>query len=231
MTQGNYQLVTNGDSGITILFKQEISQLLSRRISALAKLCEQEFAAQLSQVIPAYQSLTLCYLPDKISFKVLWDKLELMLQNPIEIDRTQSRKIVIPVCYESAFSLDMHTVTQHTQLTRDEIIQKHTQTEYFVHMLGFSPGFLYLGGMSDELSCPRKSSPDLKVPAGSVGIGGAQTGIYPHTSPGGWQIIGQTPFTLFDINRAQPCIAQALDVVIFESITGSQYQELKREHS
>lgn len=222
----DYKWVTNGDTGVTILFSQPISEALSRRIIGLAKACEQQFPEQLIQVIPAYQSLTLCYLPSKISYQSLISQLEHLLEEPDRSDNTVSQKIVIPVCYAKEFAPDLQSLSQITKLSEQEIIRKHTEGEYLVHMLGFSPGFLYLGGLPCELTCPRKATPDLRVPAGSVGIGGAQTGIYPQNSPGGWQIIGRTPISLFDVKQQQPCIAQPLDTVIFEAISVSEFHHL-----
>jgi inhibitor of KinA len=222
----DYKLVINGDTGITILFNQPMSEALSRRIVGLAKICDKQFPEQLTQVIPAYQSLTLCYLPNKISYQSLISQLELLLEEPDSSDNTVSQKIVIPVCYAKEFAPDLQSLSQITKLSEQEIIRKHTDGEYLVHMLGFSPGFLYLGGLSAALTCPRKATPDLRVPAGSVGIGGAQTGIYPQNSPGGWQIIGRTPISLFDVEQQQTCIAQPLDTVIFEEISVTQFHHL-----
>lgn len=222
----DYKLVINGDTGITILFNQPISEELSRGIIGLAKVCEKRFPDQLVQVIPAYQSLTLCYLPSKITYQNLRAQLDVILEEPNISDNQVSQEIVIPVCYAKEFAPDLHSVCQVTKLSEQEIVQKHTRGEYLVHMLGFSPGFLYLGGLSPELTCPRKATPDLRVPAGSVGIGGSQTGIYPQNSPGGWQVIGRTPISLFDVKQQQPCIAQPLDTVIFEQISIEQYHHL-----
>lgn len=226
-----YKIIANGDSALTIIFTDPISQNLSRKIMALTTICQQKLTPQVTEYIPAYQSLTLCYKPNKISFEQLHSQVTLLLQSPLPLDDYQSKNIVIPVCYEDEFAIDLNHVVKHSGLSKQDVIRTHSQTEYFVHMLGFSPGFLYLGGLKKQLTCPRKASPSLSVPAGSVGIGGNQTGIYPQTSPGGWHIIGRTPLPLFDINKDSPCIASPLDIVTFTPISSERFVELSQIQS
>lgn len=126
--------------------------------------------------------------------------------------------ITIPVCYGGAFGPDLETVAGLHGLTAGEVIRLHSTAIYHVHMIGFIPGFAYLGGMPEQLATPRRTNPRTAVPAGSIGIAGQQTGIYPLESPGGWQIIGRTPFHLFDIDRKQPALLKAGDQVIFKAV-------------
>lgn len=224
----NYKLVANGDSGLTILFGQAISESLSIQIMHLAELCRKQIPNALIQVIPAYQSLTLQYLPNKIAYTELVQKINLILQQPVKSQpNAATGKIVdIPVCYEPEHGPDLSYVAEHTGHTIEQVIQAHSQPEYFVHMLGFSPGFLYLGGLAPELACPRKSTPALSLPSGSVAIGGAQTGIYPQSSPGGWHVIGRTPLKVFDIHRDAPCIAQPLERIKFNPISADEFKNM-----
>ncbi|MDU0356034.1 5-oxoprolinase subunit PxpB [Paraglaciecola aquimarina] len=231
MKSHQFSLENNGDSGINILFKQPISPALSRKIIALADICHIHFAGQVEQIVPAYQSLTLRYQPLKISYAQLTEQLHEILRSPLAEGDYQSKKVVIPVCYEMPYSLDLAKVAEHCKLTEQQVIERHCHSEYFVHMLGFSPGFLYLGGLAHELACPRKASPDLSVPAGSVGIGGSQTGIYPQNSPGGWHIIGRTPISLFDIEKPYPCVARPLDTLVFAPISATEFEQIESEKS
>ena len=120
----------------------------------------------------------------------------------------------------------MAAVCEHTGLSEQEVIRRHTENDYLIYMLGFLPGFPYLGGLPAELATPRLKDPRTAIPAGSVGIGGEQTGIYPIAAPGGWRLIGRTPLKLFDSNRSNPILYQAGDYIRFYPITEQQYQEM-----
>ncbi|MGH9898241.1 MAG: 5-oxoprolinase subunit PxpB, partial [Pyrinomonadaceae bacterium] len=141
----------------------------------------------------------------------------------------KSRVIEIPVCYRSEFAPDLDLVAKHNSLTVDEVISIHVAGEYLVYMLGFMPGFPYLGNMSEKIATPRLPVPRREVPAGSVGIGGLQTGIYPYQSPGGWNIIGRTPLRLFDLQRQPPNLLQIRDKVRFNSITVEEFDAYSKD--
>jgi inhibitor of KinA len=130
----------------------------------------------------------------------------------------------IPVCYAPEFAPDLEEVARHAAITPEEVIRLHSASEYRVHCVGFLPGFPYLGGLPRELTTPRRSAPRTQVPAGSVGIGGVHTGIYPAPSPGGWNLVGRTPIRLFDVASDQPALLQAGDRVRFKAITAEQFR-------
>lgn len=134
--------------------------------------------------------------------------------------------IEIPVCYDDEYGLDLNEMAQYHQTTKEEIIRIHTGNLYHVFMMGFSPGFPYMGILPDSIATPRKNQPRLKVPAGSVGIAGNQTGIYPSESPGGWNIIGRTPLKLFDKEKSQPFLLNTGDTIKFIPISKKQFEEL-----
>jgi inhibitor of KinA len=134
-----------------------------------------------------------------------------------------SKTITIPVCYGGEFGPDIEEVADINSLSIQQVIQIHSQAIYIVHMIGFVPGFAYLGGMSPLIAAPRKSLPQAAIPAGSVGIAGGQTGIYPLKTPGGWQIIGQTPLKMFDVDRPQPALLKAGDKVVFKPISRANF--------
>ena len=130
------------------------------------------------------------------------------------------RLVEIPVTYGGEFGPDLHVVAAHSGLSAAEVVRRHSTAEYLVYFLGFQPGFAYLGGLDPQLATPRRSEPRLAVPAGSVAIGGAQTAIYPATSPGGWQLIGHTDLHLFDPAANPPSLLQAGDRVRFVALEG-----------
>ncbi|WP_340678094.1 5-oxoprolinase subunit PxpB [Paraglaciecola sp.] len=223
------KLVANGDSGLTVLFDAPVSEQLSRQIQWLSKQCQQQFAEFLLDTIPAYQSLTLLYRPRANTYQMLHEALQNMLLKPIAQDDYQAKNISIPVCYQGEYAPDLQAMAKTCGLSTQEVVALHFAPEYLVHILGFSPGFLYLGGLAQALICPRKSIPATSVPAGSVGIGGEQTGIYPQASPGGWHIIGRTPLKLFTPHSASPCIAQPLDKIVFEPISPQDFVRLSEK--
>lgn len=135
-----------------------------------------------------------------------------------------SRTVVIPVCYGGEFGPDLEEVARFHGMTEDEVIAIHAQGRYRVYMIGFAPGFAYLGGLSPEIATPRRATPRTHVPAGSVGIAGNQTGVYPLATPGGWQIIGRTPLALFRPHHEEPSLLRAGDIVQFCPITEEQYR-------
>ena len=135
----------------------------------------------------------------------------------------ESREIEIPVCYAPEFAIDLADVARHAKLTTDEVIRRHCAAEYVVQCVGFTPGFPYLGGLPPELATPRRPTPRTQVPAGSVAIGGSQAGIYPLTSPGGWNVIGCTPWKLFAVERAEPALLQTGDRVRFYPISSERF--------
>lgn len=140
----------------------------------------------------------------------------------------QTREVLIPTCYEDNYSIDFSEFESQKNCTKSELIQLHSSRDYRVHFIGFLPGFPYLSNVDKKLEMPRRSVPRPKIEAGSVGIAGRQTGIYPTNSPGGWQIIGQTPLCLFDANL-QKSLFKAGDSVRFKSISDAEFKQIKQE--
>ncbi|MEP7706129.1 5-oxoprolinase subunit PxpB [Paraglaciecola sp. 25GB23A] len=231
MSKLSYQIVANGDAAVSILLTAPVNEELSRQIQWLARFLSTELAEVITDIIPAYQSLTLCYVPTKGNHQQMLDVLATVFKNDIPQDEYESQLITIPVCYDKIYAPDMDALATAKGLSRQEVIELHSNTDYLLHMLGFSPGFLYLGGLNPLLVYPRKAIPSARVPAGSVGIGGDQTGIYPQETPGGWHIIGRTPISLFNPNLASPCIAQPLDKVRFKPINSSEFLALSEAYA
>jgi KipI family sensor histidine kinase inhibitor len=140
------------------------------------------------------------------------------------------RVLVMPVAYGGEYGPDMANVSSHTKLDEREIIERHTARDYYCYMLGFTPGFSYLGGLDEKLATPRLKTPRALIPAGSVGIAGSQTGAYSIDSPGGWQLIGRTPLRLFDPqNSENPTLVDAGDWIRFRGVSGGEFEAIKRE--
>ena len=183
--------------------------------------------------VPAYVTLTIYYdtflLKDKGSspFQVIKNQLVSLLKELPSTESYASRLIEIPVCYEGDFAPDINEVATHIGLTKEELILRHTAQTYQVSMMGFLPGFAYLTGLDERLACPRKASPRLQIPAGSVGIAGLQTGVYPLDSPGGWQLIGRTPLTLFSPEKEKPFLLEANDQIRFYAISEEAFYRIQ----
>lgn len=179
---------------------------------------------------PAYTTIGVFFdLARTAGFDELKATIEHALQTSLEPARPRGgaeTAIEVPVCYENEFAPDLSDVAQHTGLSQDEIIRRHSDATYRVACVGFTPGFPYLSGLPPELATPRRSSPRKEIPAGAVAIGGTQTGIYPRKSPGGWNIIGRTPLRLFDVQRESPALFHAGDQVSFRQISRSEFEKL-----
>ncbi len=219
-------IIPYGDSALLIQFENEISYEIHLKVISLYKTLRNFANKGVVSIIPAYNSITVVY-NTKASDYTRLTKLIIDAWNNLKINLpTQKTIINIPVCYDIEFALDIKAVCMHTKLDQAEIIKRHTAPDYLVYMLGFIPGFLYLGGMDDQIVTPRLPTPRLKTPKGAVGIAGNQTGIYPIETPGGWQIIGQTPIQLFNISTP---LVEAGDFVRFYSIDKTAFIKLKNE--
>jgi KipI family sensor histidine kinase inhibitor len=214
-----------GDKAILISFSEQISEETNIEIFNYSKALRKGSVIGVESFIPAYSTIVVQYNPLVISFNELINKLK-----RIKLDAHKAGEnnlVKIPVCYHEDFSEDMIDVMSYSDLTKEELILRHTKPIYKVHMIGFMPGFFYLGGLDETLFCPRKESPRLKIAQGSVGIGGKQTGVYPLDGPGGWQIIGRTPQMIFDKdNTESPFLVKQGDQVQFYEISLKTFNNL-----
>lgn len=220
------------EKSVTITFGTEIDNDLLDLITDFNQLLLQNPFPGLITTVPAYTTLTVFYNPLNVILsdlpgEVCLEKVSAHLNKIAEINRKESEvmndHLVIPVCYGGDFGHDLLTVARHNNLCESKVIDMHTAGYYTVFMIGFVPGFAYMGRMDNRLSTPRKEVPAAKIPAGSVGIAGNQTGIYPLETPGGWQIIGRTPLKMFDVNRAQPSLLKGGDRVSFKAIDQDEF--------
>jgi inhibitor of KinA len=207
-----------GDKAILITFSEGISEEANNEIIIFIEVLKNENIGGVENWIPAYNTLVLTYNPLIVSYVDLVTCLKNM---NIRIEEKFKGKLIrIPVCYEEEFALDIQDVISKSGLSKSEIIEKHTSPIYKVHMIGFMPGFFYLGGLDENLICERKTTPRIKIEKGSVGIGGKQTGVYSLDGPGGWQIIGKTPMTIFDKeNVSNPFLVKQGDEIQFYQIS------------
>jgi len=216
-----YTLTALGDSAVLLSFEARIDPLINHGVQALALALQQSQYAGL-ECVPGYHTLTVHFDPMQHDPVILKDLIETQLKTLSQAPDT-SRRIVLPVCYDARVAPDLAEWAAHCGLSTDAVIALHSAPEYRVYFLGFKPGFAYLGGLPDALHMPRKQTPRLSVPAGSVGIGGAQTGIYPSSAPGGWQLIGRCPDPLFDVTQSPPSRLQPGDSLQFTPISYRQF--------
>ncbi len=221
-----------GDTAVQVFCGKEISETVGDKVSALTAALRDFFAAEkivgVGEVVPAFSSLLVRYDPlmtdyDEVAFKVG------QVAAGIELSAEGSSKgniVEIPVCYGGEFGEDLADVAAHNNITEQEVIDIHSGGLYRLYMIGFLPGFPYLGGLDKRICCPRLKSPRTKIPTGAVGIGGEQTGIYPMESPGGWRLIGRTPITLFDPEGILPLPYKAGDMIKFVAIDKNEYDKI-----
>lgn len=223
MTDPEPSFVPLGDSALQIVFGDRIDPAANRRVLALA-----DALADLPGVadrVPAYASLTLHYDPLRWSAERLIEAVRPHLAATEAAERPGSL-LRVPVCYGGEFGPDLAALARHCGMSESAAIALHSGTEYRVHFLGFAPGFPYLGGLDPALAMPRHAVPRAVVPAGAVGVAGAQTGIYPQAGPGGWQILGRTPLRLFDPRREPPCLLAPGDRLRFAPIGPEEFARL-----
>ena len=208
-----------------------IDVALNLQVRALCLAVERAAIAGVEEAVPTYRSLAIYYDPLAIDRESLVDHIQ-ALQGSLDGGQEQRPRVVeIPTVYGGDYGPDLDFVARHASLSHDEVIHLHTEPLYHVYMLGFTPGFAYLGELPERLSVPRLATPRLKVPAGSVGIAGKQTGVYPLDSPGGWRIIGRTYLRLFDASRRVPTPILPGDKVRFLRIEEQEYRERASERS
>ena len=217
-----------GDCAISIDFGQVIDPKINRHIRQTIERIQELKLDGITELVPTYCALLIQYDAMLYSYSDICNLMEPLLE-PSATDDANERVTVIeiPTVYGGEFGPDLGFVASHNNLSEDEVVSIHSGTDYLVYMLGFIPGFTYLGGMDPRIATPRLSSPRTLIPAGSVGIAGEQTGTYPSDSPGGWQIIGRTPVTMYDISKEQAALLSAGDYVRYVPIDETEYNRIK----
>lgn len=236
----DYKIFSLGDSAITLDYGNRIDDGVNQRVIGLFRSLQKDPLPGMIEAVPAYSSLTVYYdisgLKEKISAgKTIMERMMAELdgraKQPAQEEQPIPRLIEIPVCYEKEYAPDTEELCNTNNISAGELIRMHTAVNYRVYMLGFLPGFAYMGEVDPLIAIARKTQPRQNVEAGSVGIAGRQTGIYPLASPGGWQIIGRTPLKLFDPAKQEPALLQAGDHVRFFSISHYEFEDHQRRHT
>ncbi len=218
------KLAPSGDCALTVTLGSEISEALNNYVHALHHKIEAATIDGILDLTPTYCALMITYSPLFITYDQLSHQVKALAQDLDPTITVLPRVIEIPTVYGGVYGPDLETVAKVNCLDVNEVIRIHSEQTYRIYMLGFTPGFPYLGGLDERIATPRLDKPRLKIPAGSVGIAGSQTGIYPLDSPGGWQIIGQTPLALFDPNRETPLLLRAGDSLKFVPISPETFE-------
>ncbi|PRR78259.1 Kinase A inhibitor [Clostridium liquoris] len=215
-----------GDKAITVEFGDEIKEEINKLVRSMSYAINNKNIKGIIEIIPTYRSISIQYNPLEITIGDLIERLKEIYANIDSIQLPPAKVIEIPTVYGGEYGPDIEFVSQYNNISTDEVIKFHTSVDYLIYMLGFTPGFTYLGGLPREIETPRLKTPRTKIPAGSTGIAGKQTGIYPIESPGGWQLIGRTPLKLYDPKRNPPIILNAGDYLRFISIGEKEYKEI-----
>ncbi|MGD2272510.1 MAG: 5-oxoprolinase subunit PxpB [Desulfobacterales bacterium] len=218
-----------GDRGILVEYGDAIDLTVNHKVRAMAVVLDDDLPQGVMEVVPTYRSLLIVYDPAKTAPRQLKENLVSLEQRLPEIQIPPPKIVEIPVCYGGEFGPDIEFVAESHGLTVEEVVRLHTEPEYPIYMIGFTPGFPFLGGLPEILHTPRLETPRTLVPAGSVGIANNQTGMYPVASPGGWQLIGRTPLKLFAPERSDPFLYQAGDRVKFQPISPQEYSQLAKK--
>lgn len=218
-----------GDMAVAVKTGTNISPKTNRKVRQLLYAMEKENVQGITEMVPAYNELMIYYQPWVVELKTLMGKIYAAANRLEEIPLPPARRVMVPVCYGGESGPDLANVAFMNQLSEKQVIDIHSGVDYLVYMLGFIPGFCYLGGVDQRISCPRKEDPDTFIPAGSIGIAGTQTGIYPMESPGGWQIIGRTPLKLFAPQSTDTFLMRPGDMICFQSIGGEVFQRIKTQ--
>ncbi|MDD2972165.1 MAG: 5-oxoprolinase subunit PxpB [Lachnospiraceae bacterium] len=223
------RIVPEGDLAVLVEFENEISTECNHKVSTLNREIINANIIGVQETVPTFRSLLIYYDACVISYGRLVRTLKKLMKQKDVSGSRQQRIIRLPVCYGGKYGVDMADVCSHTGLTEDEVIKLHTEPDYLIYMLGFLPGFPYLGGLDKRLITPRLENPRTVIPAGAVGIGGEQTGVYPLASPGGWRLIGQTPVCLYDAERETPILYKAGDMIHFYAIGEEEYLGIEQQ--
>ena len=223
------KFLTAGDSAIVMEFGDTIEKEINAKIAAVVENLKKKNIDGILDILPTYRSILINYDPVKISYGEMVETLKGLSKSDKANESDEVRLIEIPTLYGKEYGPDIDFVAENANLSVDEVIKIHSGTDYLVYMMGFIPGFTYLGGLDERIATPRLKSPRLKIDAGSVGIAANQTGMYPLESPGGWQLIGRTPLKLFDDTKEPPVFIQAGDYIRYVPIDRKEYDEIEKE--
>ena len=223
----HYRIVPAGESVLIIEFEERIDPAVNATTIACAESIQAAAVAGVRDVVPTYRSVAIYFDPLRTDTDALLERITHEAESAGPGALVAREPLRIPVCYGGDLGPDLPQVAAFAKMSADEVVQRHAGATYRVFMLGFVPGFAYLGMVDPDIAMPRRATPRVRVPMGSVGIAGVQTGIYPAETPGGWQLIGQTPVRPFDPRRDDPFVMKAGDAVQFYAIERAEFDRLK----
>jgi inhibitor of KinA len=226
------RMLCAGEQGLVVEFGNVISPQVNARVRRLASKMAQSKIEGVVELVPTYRSLLVYFDPLRLARSDLSRMIERMLEVGEEVDKggkDMVRLIRVPVCYGGEFGPDLDDVAQHAGLSVEDVVTIHSSSPYLVYMLGFTPGFAYLGGMSPKIATPRLARPRTKIPKGSVGIADKQTGLYAMESPGGWRLIGRTPLNPFSPGSSRPFLFAAGDYLQFEPMSVKEFETIEQQ--
>lgn len=224
------RILMAGDRSIIVEFGNVIDPKLYGKVAALNTYLKEHPVYGVIETIPTYRSLMITYNPLVLPYAALVDKVKEILKDLRGTAKKAKKVFTIPVCFQGDFAPDLDYVAQYHNTSTNKIIREFCAQDFLIYMIGFTPGFPYVGGVPDTLVTPRLASPRVEIPAGSVGIGGAQLGIYPIASPAGFQLVGNTPVSLYDPNREpNPVLLEAGAYIRFASIEMDEYEAIKAQ--
>ena len=224
------RILLAGDSAVSVQFGDAIDPEIYARVRALYESLKGEKIPGVTELIPTFRSLMVQYDPRQLGYEQLKGQLEARLEKLGRAQQPPKKVITIPVCFGGSWGEDLEEVARYHDTTPERIVELFCSSEFLIYMLGFTPGYPYIGGVPRELVTPRLDSPRLKVPAGTVGIGGEQLGIYPIESPGGFRLVGNTTVRLYDPeNRQTPVMLEAGEYIRFTSIGPKEYEQIRRQ--
>lgn len=216
-----------GDCAMTVEFGNAVDIGMNQKVHALAAKIREKQMTGVTELLPTFRSLMIYYNSCETSFEIIKKEIESYGNIQENAENSKKKILKIPCCYGARFGCDLADMERHTGLDRDEIIKIHSSTDYRIYMMGFLPGFVYLGGLDKRLEMPRLKTPRVKIERGAVGIGGNQTGVYPLASPGGWRLMGATPVDLYDPGREEPVFCRAGEYIRFVPITIGEYYDIR----
>lgn len=215
-----------GDQALLCEFQNYINEETNNQVQRLAMQVRERHIKGVRELLPTYRSLLIFYDKKKITYKKLANMIKQLEKSEV-IEQKQDKKIhIVPCCYGGACGPDLTDMSKSLGLSTKEIVEIHQSKQYKIYMLGFLPGFVYLGGLDERIHMPRLETPRTKIPARSVGIGGNQTGVYPVESPGGWRLIGRTPLNFYNPSVNPPVLCRAGEYIQFQEVTETEYASI-----
>ncbi|MBL8687639.1 MAG: 5-oxoprolinase subunit PxpB [Rhodospirillaceae bacterium] len=230
MTRADFRLLAAGDTALTVELGDAVDPKINAQVLALDKALSEAKLAGIVETVPTYRSLQVHFDPDVLDADTLRRTVE-RLAADLDDQPPPGRLWTVPVAYGGEHGIDLDSVAERTGLTTEQVIARHLGGDYRVYMIGFQPGFTYLGGLDPKLHLPRRETPRLKTPAGTISVGGIQAAVASIEAPSGWHLLGRTPVRAFDPGRADPFLFRAGDRIRFERIAHDDYTRLAADAS